>query len=104
MMNRTIAATLALLLGTASIACAQTTTVAPAQASGTARADQNDPAKPFSPTEMDKIAATLSSKGYTAPTNVRRHDDGYLVTAMKDTISQEVWVDPQSGIIKTMSK
>jgi hypothetical protein len=84
MANRSMAAALALLLGTAS-AYAQPT---------------NDLAKPFTETEKEMILAALSRTGYTAPANIHRAGSGFLVTAMKDERQQDVWVDPQSGVVR----
>jgi hypothetical protein len=105
-MNRTAATIVAVLLGTAGIAYAQTTAPVREPPGSTLgrQADQNDPAKPFSQLEMDKISAALTSHGYTAPTNIRRDGDSFLVTAMKNSEPQEVRVDPQSGVVKTVAK
>jgi hypothetical protein len=80
-MTKTIAIALALLVGTAGLAAAQ----------GSAE---------FSDIEMEKLTATLSHVGYTAPTNIRRDGDAFLVTAVKNAVPQNLWVDPQSGLIK----
>jgi hypothetical protein len=103
-MTKTVVIALALCFGTATFAAAQTSTVDPAATAGAQRADQNDPGKPFSEMEKEKIIAALSQMGYTAPSNFRRDGDGFLATAMKDSKQQDVWVDPQSGVIKPMSK
>jgi hypothetical protein len=103
MTNKMIAVALAALLGSAAVAVAQTSTTQPPAPGGSSmgrQADQNDPAKPFSALEMEKITAALTSHGYTAPTNLRRDGDSFLVTAMKGGAPQEVRVDPQSGVVK----
>jgi hypothetical protein len=87
-MARFIAIALALCFASATFAAAQV----------------NDPGKPFSETEKEKIIAVLSQMGYTAPSNFRRDGDGFLATAMKDSKQQDVWVDPQSGVVKPISK
>jgi hypothetical protein len=106
MTNRMIALALAALLGSAGVAMAQTSsTMQPPEPRGTTlgqQADQNDPAKPFSALEMEKITAALTSHGYTSPTNLRRDGDSFLVTAMKGSALQEVRVDPQSGVVKSV--
>jgi hypothetical protein len=100
MMNRTLAAALAVLVGTASAAYAQSSSNSLLdRTSGAQHVDQNSPLKPFSDTEMEKIRATLSAKGFTAPTVFQRDGDGYRAVAWKNTDAHDVWVDPQSGVI-----
>jgi hypothetical protein len=86
-MTRTIAIALVLWFGTVTFTTAQTET-----------------GKPFTDTEKANILAALSHMGYTAPSNFRRDGDGFLATAMKDSKQQDVWVDPQSGVVKPTSK
>jgi hypothetical protein len=105
MTSKMTALALAALLGSAGVALAQTSTMQPPEPRGTTlgqQADQNDPAKPFSALEMEKITAALTSHGYTSPTNLRRDGDSFLVTAMKGTSPHEVRVDPQSGVVKSV--
>jgi hypothetical protein len=79
-MTKTMAVALALLLGNAGIAAAQE----------------------LSEIEMEKIVATLSHVGYSAPSNIRRDGDAFLLTAVKNATPQNLWVDPQSGLIKPL--
>ena len=96
-MNRTIAAALALLLGTVSAAYAQSSSNSLLDRPLGAQHEQNK--KPFSDLEMEKIRSALVAKGFTAPTVLQRDGDGFLAVAWKNTDPYDVWVDPQSGVI-----